>query len=191
MGPRADDCAHSALSSAGYLGVTSPRGSAMSGETSASASERLPAVDGLRGLLACVVMTWHATDPLRLDLLRVPADLAVCGFFVLSGYVLTRGWGAPLPEFLLRRFVRLWPPYAFCLTAAYVVAGVLPRWSMYAWWPVVSPAVDPPIWSLCVEACAMPFMPLFIWLARGSFTRFACALTVGALAIAVHSRFGM
>jgi peptidoglycan/LPS O-acetylase OafA/YrhL len=162
----------------------------MAGETSATIPARLPAVDGLRGLLALVVVLWHATEPLQGNALLVPANLAVCGFFVLSGYVLTRGWDASLPEFLVRRFVRLWPAYAVCLTLAFAVAGAWPQWTLYAWWPVVSPAVDPPIWSLCVEAVAMPFMPLFVLAGRGRPVLVAAALAAGAMALGAHWRVG-
>ena len=162
----------------------------MAGETSATAPSRLLAIDGLRGLLALVVVLWHATEPLNCNALLIPANLAVCGFFVLSGYVLTRGWdGSPL-AFLLRRFVRLWPAYAVCLTLAFAVAGAWPQWSLYAWWPVVSPAVDPPIWSLCVEAFAMPFMPLFVAAGRGRPVVAAAAVALGAMALGAHWRVG-
>lgn len=162
----------------------------MAGETSATVAARLPAIDGLRGLLALVVVLWHATEPLQWNALLIPANLSVCGFFVLSGYVLTRGWDASLPEFLVRRFVRLWPAYAVCLTLAFAVAGEWPQWSLYAWWPVVSPAVDPPIWSLCVEAVAMPFMPLFIAAGRGRPVVAVAAIALGALAMGAHWRVG-
>ena len=162
----------------------------MRGENSAPNAARLPALDGLRGLLALVVVLWHATEPLKSTALMIPANLAVCGFFVLSGYVLTRGWDGRYAEFLARRFLRLWPAYALCLTLAYVVAGQAPRWSLYLWWPVVSPAVDPPIWSLCVEACAMPFMPLFVAAGRGRPVVLAAALAASALAMAAHWRLG-
>jgi len=155
------------------------------------AASRLPSVDGLRGLLACVVLVWHAVEPLGLVGFGRLADLSVSGFFALSGYVLARSWGAPYGHFLLRRWVRLWPTYVVCLSGAYAVAGVGPTWSLCFWWPIVSPAVDPPIWSLCVEAWAMLFMPVIVALARGPRTLFFCAFALSSLALGFHWKLGV
>ena len=43
------------------------------------------------------------------------ANVCVVAFFVISGYVLTRGWRGAYAGFLVRRFLRLWPLYALCL----------------------------------------------------------------------------
>ena len=86
---------------------------AMSGAPVAGAA-RVAAVDGLRGLLAVVVLAWHVAAPFGLAWLLPAANLAVATFFVLSGYVLTRGWDGRYGVFLIRRFLRLWPVYAAC-----------------------------------------------------------------------------
>ena len=128
---------------------------------------RLPAVDGLRGLLAMVVLTWHLTERMGLLWLGVASQAAVCSFFVLSGYVLTRSWDGKFGLFLARRFLRLWPVYALSLAAGYAIAGAHPSWLQFLWYPILSPdakpVIDKPIWSLCIEAWAMLFMPLFLW----------------------------
>jgi peptidoglycan/LPS O-acetylase OafA/YrhL len=146
-------------------------------------SSRVAAVDGLRGLLAVVVLAWHATMGHGPAWMLIAADVAVALFFVLSGYVLTRGWNGRPIAFLARRFVRLWPVYALCLGAGYLIAGVHPVWSEFLWYPILdadaTPRIDPPIWSLFVEAWAMPFMPLIVWAAAGPKKR--AALCVAAL----------
>ncbi len=136
---------------------------------------RLPALDGLRGLLAVVVVLWHATSPIGLPLFAVPAKLAVFGFFVMSGLVLTRAWDGRPAVFLAQRLVRLWPTYAICLGLGYLIAGMAPDWRQFLFFPLMipdaAPHIDPPVWSLIVEAWAMPLMPLIVWLGRGSTVR--------------------
>src|SRR5476651_918992 len=118
----------------------------------AAKRSRVAAIDGLRGLLALVVLAWHALAPLGAMWLLISANLAVGMFFVLSGYVLTRGWDGRFGIFLMRRFVRLWPVYALCLGAGYLIAGVHPVWSEFLWYPLIDayakPLIDPPAWSL-------------------------------------------
>jgi peptidoglycan/LPS O-acetylase OafA/YrhL len=99
------------------------------------ASARVTAIDGLRGLLAVVVLAWHVCAPFGINWMLVPANLAVGLFFVLSSYVLTRSWEGRFGVFLARRVVRLWPVYALCLAQGYIIAGVQPVWSEF---PLVS-----------------------------------------------------
>jgi peptidoglycan/LPS O-acetylase OafA/YrhL len=151
---------------------------------------RIAAVDGLRGMLALVVVVWHIGGPLGATWLLMPANLAVAMFFVLSGYVLTRGWNGRFGVFLARRFIRLWPVYALCLGAGYLIAGIHPVWSEFLWYPIIGantkPFIDPPIWSLFLEAWAMPLMPIIVWAGSGATTRAALcmfALILAALAV--------
>ena len=167
-------------------------------------SSRLPAVDGLRGLLALVVMFTHvkvvpgvhSTSWLVEWLLAQPANLATCGFFVLSGYVLTRSWEGRIGVFLARRFLRLWPVYALCLAIGYAIVATPPVWTQFFWYPLLTanskPAIDPPIWSLCIEAWAMLFMPLIALAGRGRIWRAALlyALAVAASGYYVKFAFG-
>ncbi len=56
-------------------------------------TRRLPALDGLRGCLALLVVVYHATDPCPIThQLMLASRAAVAAFFVLSGWVLVRGW---------------------------------------------------------------------------------------------------
>ena len=155
----------------------------------AGAVARLPALDGLRGLLALVVMGHHLVRPLGFTFLLLPSDFAVCGFFVLSGFVLTRAWDGRFGVFLARRFLRLWPVYALCLAVGYFIAAEPPVWTQFIWYPVLTanakPAIDPPIWSLCIEAWAMLFMPFFVWAGRGH----PAKALAGAVAIYVAGFF--
>ena len=150
---------------------------------------RLLALDGLRGVLALIVVFWHATSPLNLLLFASPAKLAVSGFFLLSGFVLTRSWDGRLGRFMARRFVRLWPVYALCLACGYLIVGVRPAWLQFFWYPLTIadtlPQIDPPIWSLGMEAYAMPLMPLIVWAGAGSLYRSA----ILALAPLMIARF--
>lgn len=156
---------------------------------------RTPAFDGLRGLLALIVVLWHATSPTGLLWFAYPAKIAVFGFFVLSGLVLTRAWDGRVGVFLLQRLVRLWPTYAVCLAAGYVIAGMHPDWRQFAWFPLMvpdaAPRIDPPTWSLVVEAWAMPLMPLIVWCGSGSLARawVAAIACIGAVWITADVAF--
>ena len=98
------------------------------------------------------------------------ANLCVVAFFIISGYVLTRGWRGSYIGFLVRRFVRLWPLFALCVAiGGYMSMNPAPL-SVYFWYPLMGVNAqlpqDPPSWSLFIEAWAMLFMPLIIWIGR-------------------------
>ena len=156
-------------------------------------ARRLPALDGLRGLLALVVFAFHLSLPLGVTLLAMPANFAVVGFFTLSGFVLTRSWDGRFGLFLARRFARLWPVYGLCLAAGYAIAHIHPLWSQFLWYPLLTanakPEIDPPIWSLCVEAWAMLFMPFFVWAGSGKLWRAAFGVTATLLAATLYTMF--
>ena len=158
--------------------ITAPSGIAV--------SSRVTSMDGLRGLLALVVLIWHVCTPFGLSWILTLANIAVGSFFVLSGYALTRGWDGRFGVFLIRRLVRLWPVYALCLAAGYLIADAHPVWSEFVWYPLVGAndprAINPPAWSLFLEAWAMPFMPLIVWAGASTATR--AALCIAALMIA-------
>lgn len=125
-------------------------------------SERLPQLDGLRGVAAAVVVLHHV-------LLAVPYGLAagdeagpfaailvlgrpmVVLFFVLSGFVLTlqlTGKSEGLPAYAVRRFVRLLPPYWAALGGAWLLhrlthgsISALSPWAEELWGGPVSPIV--------------------------------------------------
>jgi peptidoglycan/LPS O-acetylase OafA/YrhL len=86
------------------------------------------ALDGLRGVAALAVLFCHAKD-LPVWKLLPGAALAVDLFFVLSGFVLAHAYedrlrsGMSAPEFMLRRYIRLWPLYA--VASAIGLAAIL------------------------------------------------------------------
>src|ERR1700744_6067607 len=103
------------------------------------AHARLPALDGLRGVLALVVVLWHATSPTGLLWFAYPAKFAVFGFFVISGLVLTRSWDRRPGVFGSRRIVRLWPPSAICLAVGYLIARQPVDWRQFFFFPLITP----------------------------------------------------
>jgi peptidoglycan/LPS O-acetylase OafA/YrhL len=75
--------------------------------------KHLPALDGIRALAVFVVILYHA------GVGRVPGDLGVTAFFVLSGFLITwlldteyaRTGTVSLKEFYIRRTLRIFPAY--------------------------------------------------------------------------------
>jgi peptidoglycan/LPS O-acetylase OafA/YrhL len=132
--------------------------------------KRVASVDGLRGLLAAFVMVAHLVNAAGSGALIGLANVCVCIFFAISGYVLTRGWRGAYVGFLVRRFVRLWPLFALCLAAGGWLSMNPAPLSNYLYYPLMGidrqAPQDPVTWSLFVEAWAMPLMPLIIWIGR-------------------------
>jgi peptidoglycan/LPS O-acetylase OafA/YrhL len=127
---------------------------------------RIPIVDGIRGVLASLVVVVHLLEPFHLPGLHMLGLACVMCFFVMSGYVLARAYdGRPL-VFMARRVVRLWPVYAFCLTLGYAELGALIPVRELLWLPPVQPQGDYPAWSLFWEAWATLPFPLAFWVAR-------------------------
>jgi peptidoglycan/LPS O-acetylase OafA/YrhL len=96
---------------------------------------RVLALDALRGLAAFVVI-WHhfrlaflVTEPRWILRPFFAGRSAVVLFFVLSGYVLSmpvwRGTQPPYGRYLLRRFFRIYVPYAAAAVVALLVASHL------------------------------------------------------------------
>ena len=137
---------------------------------SAREPARVASVDGLRGLLAAFVMFAHFVNSAGDGRYIGLANLCVIAFFVISGYVLTRGWRGAYAGFLVRRFLRLWPLFALCLALGGWLSVNPAPWSNFLFWPLMGihrqAPQDPVTWSLFIEAWAMPFMPLIIWIGR-------------------------
>jgi peptidoglycan/LPS O-acetylase OafA/YrhL len=156
---------------------------------------RLSSIDGLRGLLALVVVYEHTRGNVLLGHTDAPGQFAVMAFFVMSGYVLTRGWDGDFLAFLAKRFVRLWPLFALCFAVGASVRHMAPAWTYFFWYPFVydfekSPVLlaNSPMWSQFVEAWAALLMPLIVWGGR-SMSRVIAVMTISALCFRVDRCF--
>jgi peptidoglycan/LPS O-acetylase OafA/YrhL len=145
-------------------------------------SGRIAALDGLRGVLAAVVVADHAAMDFGSESLGHAANIAVTIFFILSGMVLTRQWDGRYLPFLASRFVRLWPVFALCLAWGYARAGMRPEILEFFWIPVPrydANSICPPMWSLFIEAWASLAMPAIVWTARGGVFRSLACVAAG------------
>jgi peptidoglycan/LPS O-acetylase OafA/YrhL len=150
---------------------------------SSALPSRIGFLDSVRGILAltvtiCHCLVWCGAAPAPQF-----ANLAVDGFFILSGYVLAQSYDGRFVTLLARRFIRLWPVYALCLTIGYALNGMFPIWPELVWWPTDRfshlDLTDKPVWTLYIEAWATPFLPVLVWLARTN--RSAALLLAGIL----------
>jgi peptidoglycan/LPS O-acetylase OafA/YrhL len=147
------------------------------------AGGRVHALDGLRGILAVVVVADHTAVELGSAALGAAASVSVAVFFILSGLVLTRAWDGHFGRFLARRFLRLWPVFGCCFIAGSLLAGLSPITPELLWvpWPVYDANIRcPPTWSLFIEAWSAFAMPFFVWSSRGGLFR-----SLGAMAACV------
>jgi peptidoglycan/LPS O-acetylase OafA/YrhL len=115
----------------------------------------------------CHVMVWGGLHPWPQI-----ANVAVDGFFLLSGYVLALSYDGRFLAFVVRRFIRLWPVYVVCLTAGYALNGMLPALAELIWWPNDRMShldlTDKVVWTLYIEAWATPLLPVLVAIARRS-----------------------
>jgi peptidoglycan/LPS O-acetylase OafA/YrhL len=149
-------------------------------------ASRLSSIDGLRGVLAMVVVYEHTRGCLLHGHTDSPGQFAVMAFFMMSGYVLTRGWNGDFLPFLAKRFVRLWPLFALTFAIGALIRGDAPAWTYFFWYPFVCDPVkssvllaNSPMWSQFVEAWAALFMPLIVWTSRSTMR------VIAAMAIAM------
>jgi peptidoglycan/LPS O-acetylase OafA/YrhL/2-polyprenyl-3-methyl-5-hydroxy-6-metoxy-1,4-benzoquinol methylase len=92
------------------------------------ARRRLPALDGLRAVGVLMVMAYHSGYD-------TPAGLALTGFFVMSGFLITwllrneqRATGTiSLRRFYVRRVLRIFPAYYACIALSLVTLTLLGR----------------------------------------------------------------
>ncbi|MBZ5576628.1 MAG: acyltransferase [Acidobacteriia bacterium] len=151
----------------------------------------LPALTGLRFLLALWVMLHHLTGPgMRLDAVARTwphpvyafirgGYLAVATFFVLSGFVLARsygsgGWhGDRLRRYAVARFARIYPVYALslALVAPFVLAdrasgkpGLIANYGLLlqGWTGHLPVGWNTPAWSLSCEIFFYICFPLTV-----------------------------
>jgi peptidoglycan/LPS O-acetylase OafA/YrhL len=194
---------------------------------------RLPALDGLRGLAALVVVLHHLYLTLPTEMqhrvlpfidwpglrLLVIGRPAVILFFVLSGFVLTRSLllcpGMSPLDFILRRCLRIYPPFLVAIAIATSLFGMVApvgpthfsAWLNAQWSgapdmamvlrAALSQAVgrdtslDHPIWSLVHEfrfSLALPFVVLAV--ARFGLKRVGVAAILMSLAGMFAARQG-
>lgn len=147
--------------------------------------QRYVFIDALRGFAALGVVVFHAKEGNQIEALSeaIPAalrwviahgDLGVCVFFLISGFVIAHSmrrrnvsWGF-VGRFLLRRSVRLDPPYWCSIIVALVIAALSTRFvpgkelSMPEWGNLVAHLVylqgllglhhiQSVYWTLCLE----------------------------------------
>jgi peptidoglycan/LPS O-acetylase OafA/YrhL len=146
-------------------------------------------LDILRGVAILMVLVFHSplAQPGEAGVLR-PLDLVfrfgwsgVDLFFVLSGYLIggllfaeIKKYGTfDMRRFLIRRMLRIWPPY-YCLllvmfvrTALEPGSGLSDSWSKC--WPAfihITNFIETPrtqLWSLAVEEQFYLLLPIFLW----------------------------
>jgi peptidoglycan/LPS O-acetylase OafA/YrhL len=183
---------------------------------------RLTGLDGLRGLAAIAVAVLHVAfytnhpHPMASvgDGLMQGLRLGVPLFFVLSGLLLYLPWvqatrGArPAPDvraYALKRAARILPAYYVALIGATVILvpshtriptgsqGLAIAALVQNWWPDASQKLDPPAWTLAVEASFYVVLPLIgiatvRWLRRERPQLLGCAALV-ALSIVANGVF--
>lgn len=99
--------------------------------------QRIGKLDSIRGIAALVVLTGHCGPPAGVDasglVFWLPifwdGESAVVMFFLLSGYVLALQLRSPkrptYAGFLIRRFMRIWPPFAVTIVLTYLILSAL------------------------------------------------------------------
>jgi peptidoglycan/LPS O-acetylase OafA/YrhL len=162
---------------------------------------RLPLLDGLRAVAVAVVIAFHA------GFSRVPGDLGVAVFFVLSGFLITslllaehdRTGQISLGRFYMRRTLRIFPAYYALVAATMLLYAFLGRtWTTGQTVSAVAYGVDfyipfvggptHPInhaWSLSIEEqFYLIWPPCLVLLLRSGVRRVAIAVAVAVLAVA-------
>jgi peptidoglycan/LPS O-acetylase OafA/YrhL len=139
---------------------------------------------GLRGLLACWVVSFHyayfSGGYSDLGWFVSKGYLAVDGFLILSGYVLARSYANHVlkrpgyARYLIRRAGRIFPLHLSVLVAiialgrAPVLKGALPEAALINRWEILPKLeffpINPPDWSLSAEWAMSLALPVFILL---------------------------
>lgn len=106
----------------------------MTSASHGTAANKQPNFDVLRLLFAALVIFSHSfelvrlPDPIQARIGSVsPGQLAVDGFFLISGYLITRSWIADpsVRRFLARRVLRIYPAFIVASVLSVFVAGPL------------------------------------------------------------------
>ncbi len=166
----------------------------------------LPALDGVRGMAALMVMFYHAAGfgfALQWQLLNAGVDL----FFVLSGFLITRillsakGQKRYFINFYGRRTLRVFPLYygflvVFFLVRPWVVGNPIPSVDVQGWFWVYLQNIpftftsfrsEPGhFWSLAVEEHFYLFWPFLVsWLSPRRMLHALLIMVVGAALLRV------
>lgn len=176
---------------------------------------RIAALDGLRGLACLLVFGVHfgqithldgSVGPFELGRLLANGHVGVALFFALSGMLLSIPfWRAarddtPTPalgRYFASRCIRILPAYYICLTAlivdnrswedAHGWSDVGLHYALvfnYADWSIFS--INPPFWTIAVEAQFYVLLPLFFVLSR-RMNMTATAVLIVSLALASYA----
>lgn len=170
-------------------------------------AEHMPRLDGLRGLAILWVIFHNAgmkevdtSEGMIIKLIELIASTGWIGvqlFFVLSGFLITgilldgRGSKRQLPNFYMRRILRIFPLYYIFLILVFVViptAGLMPDWlesshdkQLWYWLYIINwtqPFFDElafgHFWSLAIEEQFYIFWPLLVVFLRLRTLVFIC-----------------
>jgi peptidoglycan/LPS O-acetylase OafA/YrhL len=173
----------------------------------------LPALTGIRTLLAIFIILFHFTPP-HLGLLYPFIDngyIFVGVFFLISGYILTynyadRGKGLSKREFWLARFSRLYPVYFFVLLLSITMLQdewharphaefwqgiILTPFVLQGWSPSVATFWNTVSWTLtseCVLYLAFPWLIRLPWPKR-PLQLVTLLITLWAVGLIPHSLY--
>lgn len=146
-----------------------------------SSKTHIPTLDGLRAMAILLVLGTHAPREFGALHRGIPQILGAGGylgvdlFFVLSGFLITRllladrERGAPLYQFIVRRFLRIFPIYYLLLLVFFALrpGPELPWCAAYlSNYYFVSASAHHPLrhtWSLAVEEHFYLFWPLCVY----------------------------
>lgn len=154
-----------------------------------------------RFIAAIAIVIYHFgryVAPFNLPFLHevfLNANLGVCYFFILSGFVMVIAYGKKegkidVPGYYLKRFARIYPVYFFALAittilvirnhGVYLNGFVLGAMLLQAWVPQYAVTLNSPGWSLSVEFL---FYLLFPFLFNYLYSRFKLKTTaIGIIA---------
>lgn len=169
-------------------------------------AERLPLLDGLRGIAAVAVLCYHETSHFGPRGLIAHGYLAVDFFLLLSGFVLARTFeprffgGLTTRDFMIQRLLRLWPLMALGTVLGAALALIAPQEGNLAWLlacgllfvPQLGGAKDlfplnGPQWSLLTELLANIAHAAVLWRLRRRWVLLgAAACALGLLRAALH-----
>ncbi len=139
------------MSSTTQARIEAPPPIARVGATTPKAHERMPPLDGLRGIAILAVLFGHAAETMSSEFgvwnpIFQAAHLGWAGvdlFFVLSGFLITgilyeaKGEAHYFKNFYARRTLRIFPLYYFVLALALIISVIVPAFVL---WGTANPA---------------------------------------------------